>query len=70
VNRAQYALKTYPQSPSNEEGLVILVRAYDALGMKELRDDAERVLLKNFPNSVYLKGGTGRKGPWWAIWDW
>ncbi|HYH44020.1 MAG TPA: outer membrane protein assembly factor BamD [Burkholderiales bacterium] len=70
VNRAQYALKTYPNSPSNEEGLVILVKAYDALGMKDLRDDAERVLLKNFPNGIYVKGGAGRKTAWWAIWDW
>jgi len=70
VNRAQYALKTYPQSPANEEGLVILVKAYDALGMKELRDDAERILLKNFPASKYVKGGAGRKAAWWAIWDW
>src|ERR671914_1439634 len=31
VNRAQYALKTYPEAPANEEGLGILVRAYDAL---------------------------------------
>src|SRR5688500_12376364 len=31
VNRAQFALKTYPQSPANEEGLFILVKAYDAL---------------------------------------
>jgi len=70
ANRAQYALKTYPQSPANGEGLVILVKAYDALGMKDLRDDAERILLKNFPNSVYLKGGPGRRGAWWAVWEW
>jgi outer membrane protein assembly factor BamD len=54
ANRAQFALKTYPQAPAIEEGLVILVNAYDALGMKDLRDDAERVLLKNFPNSKHL----------------
>ena len=69
VSRAQYALKTYPQAPANEEGLVILVKAYDALGMKDLRDDAERVLLKNFPNSPYLKG-RGRDTAWWQIWNW
>ncbi|MBI3068601.1 MAG: outer membrane protein assembly factor BamD, partial [Betaproteobacteria bacterium] len=56
ANRAQYALKTYPQAPANEEGLVIMVKAYDALGMRDLRDDAERVLLRNFPASKYLKG--------------
>lgn len=69
ANRAQYAVKTYPQAPATEEGLVILVRAYDALGMKDLRDDAERVMMKNFPNSPYLKGDV-RKAPWWQIWNW
>ena len=70
ANRAQYALKTYPQAPANEEGLLIMVKAYDALGMKDLRDDAERVMLKNFPDSKYLKGGGGRDTPWWQIWNW
>ena len=70
ANRAQYALKAYPQAPANEEGLVIMVKAYDALGMNDLRDDAERVLNRNFPNSVYLKGGPGSKAPWWQIWNW
>src|SRR5262245_491102 len=56
ANRAQFALKSYPQAPANEEGLVILVRAYDALGMNGLRDDAERVLKRNFPDSAYVKG--------------
>ncbi|MCW5604201.1 MAG: outer membrane protein assembly factor BamD [Burkholderiales bacterium] len=69
VNRVQYALKTYPQAPANEEGLLIMVQAYDALGMKDLRDDAERVMLKNFPHSVYLKGGSRRSTPWWQIWN-
>jgi len=70
ANRAQYALKTYPQAPANEEGLVILVRAYDALGLKDLRDDAERVLNKNFPRSKYLKGNGKSGTPWWQVWNW
>jgi len=70
ANRAQFALKTYPQAPSNEEGLVILVRAYDALGMKDLRDDSERILNRNFPNSAYLKGDPRKNAPWWQIWNW
>ena len=69
ANRAQAALKSFPQAPANEEGLLIMVKAYDALGMTDLRDDAERVLLKNYPNSKYLKGGTGRTTPWWQIWN-
>lgn len=70
VNRTQYALKHYPGAPANEEGLVIMVKAYDALGMTKLRDDAERVLNRNFPNSVYLKGGPKQDVPWWQVWNW
>jgi outer membrane protein assembly factor BamD len=70
ANRAQFALKTYPRAPANEEGLVILVRAYDALGVTDLRSDAERVLKKNFPDSKYLKGDPRKAGtPWWQIWN-
>jgi outer membrane protein assembly factor BamD len=69
ANRAQTAMKTFPQAPANEEGLVIMVRAYDALGMNDLRSDAERVLLKNFPDSKYIAGAQGRKGKWWQIWN-
>ena len=70
VNRAQFALKTYPQAPANEEGLVILVKAYDEMGMKDLRDDAERVMMKNFPKSPYLKGDPRQsQSPWWQIWN-
>ena len=71
VNRVQYALKAYPRSPANEEGLVIMVAAYDALGLKELRDDAERVMKKNFPDSKYLKGDPASSdASWWRIWTW
>lgn len=69
ANRTQYALKTYPGAPANEEGLVIMVKAYDAMGMNVLRDDAERVLKKNFPDSIYLKGGPRRDVPWWQLWN-
>jgi outer membrane protein assembly factor BamD len=70
AGRAQFALKTYPQAPANEEGLLIMVKAYDALGMQDLRNDAERVMLKNFPRSKYLQGGVSRDTSWWQIWNW
>lgn len=68
ANRAQYALKNYPQAPANEEGLLILVNAYDKLGMMDLRNDAERVMKTNFPNSKYLTG-KGLDKPWWTFWQ-
>jgi outer membrane protein assembly factor BamD len=52
VNRATYALRTYPDAPATEEALAVLVRAYDRLGMTDLRDDALRVFQKNFPQST------------------
>ena len=68
VNRAQTAVKTYPDAPANEEALFIMVKAYDLLGMNELRDDAERVMRKNFPNSEYYERGIDRSLPWWRLW--
>ena len=68
VDRAQTALKTYPSAPSNEEALFIMVKGYDALGMNDLRDDADRVMHKNFPDSKYFKRGLDPKDPWWKLW--
>jgi outer membrane protein assembly factor BamD len=69
ANRVQYSLKEYPQAPANEEGLLIMVKAYDALGLTDLRDDAERVMKANFPNSKYLKGDVPSGRRWWQIWN-
>ncbi len=68
ANRAQKAVKTYPDAPANEEALFVLVKAYDALGMNDLRDDAERVMRKNFPKSDYYVRGLNRTEPWWKLW--
>ncbi len=70
ANRAQFAITHYPQAPSVEEAVFILVRAYDALCIDDLRDAADRVMRKNFPDSRYLKPGKIRQDvPWWRIWD-
>jgi outer membrane protein assembly factor BamD len=68
ANRAQTAVKTYPDAPAVEEALFILVKAYDALKMDDLRDDAERVMRKNFPNSEYFVRGLNKDQPWWKLW--
>ena len=54
----------------NEEGLLILVQAYDKLGLNDLRNDAERVMKTNFPNSKYLSGKFDNSKPWWQLWNW
>jgi len=51
-----------------EEALFIMVKAYDEMGMIDLRDDAERVMRKNYPNSVYYTRGLNRVEPWWKLW--
>jgi outer membrane protein assembly factor BamD len=68
ANRAQLAVNDYRDAPAIEEALFIMVRSYDAMGLPDLRDDTERVLKKNFPNSVFFKGGPERSGPWWKLW--
>jgi len=68
ANRAQYAIKTYPRAPAIEEAMFILVKAYDELGLTDLRDDAERVLRQNFPDSRFFEIGLERKSAWWKLW--
>ena len=69
ANRAQYAVQHYPQAPATEEAVFILVKAYDALGLNDLRDAADRIMRTNFPDSRYFKGGARKDIPWWRIWD-
>lgn len=66
VNRCQAVIAQYPNAPSHEESLYLLVASYDKLGLDTLRDDTERVLRQNFPNSKYFSKGTEN---WWKRWD-
>jgi outer membrane protein assembly factor BamD len=69
INRAQIAVSDFREAPAVEEALYLLVRSYDALGMTQLRDDSQRVLTTNFPNSSFLTQGLrGRDDPWWKFW--
>jgi len=68
VNRTQYALQNYPEAPAIEEALFVMMQAYDVLGMKDLRNDADRVMRKNFPKSAYLSPAAADKKPWWKLW--
>ncbi len=71
ANRAQFAVSNYQETPAVEEALYIMMVAYDSLGLTDLRDDAERVMKKNFPDSDYLARGfkdPGVDDPWWKLW--
>ncbi len=70
ANRAQFAVQNYPQAPAIEEAVFIMVKAYDALGLVELRDGADKVMRTNFPQSKYLTGkGLKKDVAWWRLWD-
>ncbi|MDP9045964.1 MAG: outer membrane protein assembly factor BamD [Pseudomonadota bacterium] len=67
ANRAQQVITEFQQSPSAQEALFILSESYGKLGLNELRDDADRVLRTNFPDSTVEVGGIVKK-PWWQVW--
>lgn len=69
INRAQATLADYSNVPAVEEALYIMMKSYDALGMAQLRDDTQRVLALNYPNSQYAVSGFKTKdSPWWKLW--
>ncbi len=69
ANRAQHAMLTFPNAPAAEEALFIMIHAYDRLALNDLRDDADRVMRKNFPNGRYYRGPIKRDVSWWKLWD-
>lgn len=66
VNRAKFVLENYPQSPAQERALAVMVAAYDAMGMKDLKADTQRLLDLNYPQSKVSVAA--RKRSWWQIW--
>lgn len=70
LNRAKYVLEYYPQSPSVEEALAVMISAYDLMGLEDLKKDTLRILQTNYPNSPLL----GKAAPtdtkvWWKFWE-
>jgi outer membrane protein assembly factor BamD len=68
ANRAQDAIVRFPNSPIHKDGLDVMIEAYDRMGMVELRDDARKVLAKNFPADRMVREGQNRGAPWWKFW--
>jgi len=67
VNRAQFVLANYPKTPALEPALVVLVKSYEALGLTDLRDDADRLLKLNYPKTTYSLA-TSRPKRWYQPW--
>ncbi|PWF46602.1 outer membrane protein assembly factor BamD [Massilia glaciei] len=66
LNRAQGAVRDYRDAPAVEEALFLMMLNYDKMDMTVLRDDTKRILLKNFPDSKFLKPGA--EVAWWKFW--
>jgi outer membrane protein assembly factor BamD len=49
------------------EAMQILVNSYDALGMTQLRDDAQRVLTASYGQDAD-KDVTAKQKSWWKLW--
>jgi len=66
ANRAQGVVSEFQQAPAVEEALYLLTQCYDKLQLNNLRDDAERVLRRNFPGSAFLSEGlAAHNKSWW-----
>lgn len=71
VNRANSVLKDYPQTPQTRDALQIMAQAYDAMGQKDLRDDAQRVLDLNIARDGVKPGSLDaalEEKSWWRFW--
>jgi len=64
VNRARYALETYPNTPQNADALIILHQAYLELELPDLAEGSMTVLALNFPDNYYVLGEKKKRS--WA----
>lgn len=72
ANRAKGVLIDFPQTPQTRDALQILVQAYDAMGLTDLRDDTKRVLALNVAKDgaqPKAKESPLNPAPWWKFWD-
>lgn len=64
VNRARYALETYPNTPQMSEALIVLVKAYNKLNLPDLADGSMAVLALNYPDNYFVLGKKKKRS--WA----
>ncbi len=70
ANRAQTVITDFEGVPAAEEALVIMVASYDKLGMTDLKNDAERVLKTNYPDSTMTPQNLLTDKSWWNPFSW
>ena len=65
LNRATYCMQTFDGAPAVAEALLIMVKAYRKLGMWDLAEDTEKVLLENYPDAGLPEP---KKDSWYKFW--
>lgn len=65
INRAQNVITEFEGVPASESALYIMMMSYKKLGLTELSQDSERVLLANFPNTKLIADGFPNKYSKW-----
>lgn len=65
INRAQNVITEFEGVPASENALYIMMMSYQKLGLTDLSKDAERVLLKNFPDTRLIADGFPDKYSKW-----
>ncbi|MDO8413424.1 MAG: outer membrane protein assembly factor BamD [Gallionellaceae bacterium] len=71
ASRANRVLSEFPQTWSARDALQIMVQAYDAMGMKDLGNDAQRVLNLNIAKdglTPATRPSPQNKVRWWQFW--
>jgi outer membrane protein assembly factor BamD len=66
VNRAQNVVRDYPGSEAAKNALRVQQLAYDAMGMKDLSKDVQRVYDLNFSSETAASNADQK--PWWKFW--
>ncbi|MED5387766.1 MAG: outer membrane protein assembly factor BamD [Pseudomonadota bacterium] len=65
INRAQYVVKHYQQTPAVPEALAIMVKGYERLEQPALATKSRDVLALNWPDSKFLDDDNQVDLAWW-----
>ena len=66
LNRATYTLQIFDGAPSIDETMRIMVESYRELGMYDLANDSESVLIESFPDAK--KPAPAKEEAWYHFW--
>ncbi|MFT7558440.1 MAG: outer membrane protein assembly factor BamD [Flavobacteriales bacterium] len=57
ANRGRHVVENMQETPAVPDGLAVMAQAYQLLGMEDLAQNSEKVLIHNFPDHPALKDG-------------